>query len=125
MTDIGLIDVLHAVTRWSAEASQGAPVADSQLVVLAATGNLDQLRAALDVNRSWRLALARGDARAVAAALDAAAGLTEHPGGIQCGRQDPAGCQLGCQTGSHQLRPSSREGPEQRTTESLTGVGGA
>jgi hypothetical protein len=115
LIEIGLTDVLAQITRWSAEASQGAPVADSQLVVLAATGKLDQFRAALDINKSWRLGLARGDARAVAGALEAAAGLV----------LEPAGCQPGCQTARDQLRSNSGEGLEQRTTESLPPVGGA
>jgi hypothetical protein len=75
LMDLGLTEVLAAITRWSAEAAAGAPITDSQLCVLAGTGDMDGLRTALELNRRWRLALARGDARALAGELKAAAGM--------------------------------------------------
>lgn len=71
--DLGLTEVLAAITRWSAEAATGAPVTDSQLCVMAGTGDMNGLRTALEVNRRWRLALACGDARALTVELEAAA----------------------------------------------------
>lgn len=72
---LGLGDVGAAISRWAAEAEVGAPVADSQLVVLAVTGDIDSLRAALDLNRRWRIALGEGDRTAIGDLLQEAAAM--------------------------------------------------
>lgn len=70
-------DVFATLRVLAAEAATGAPVCDSQILVLAATGDIHGLRMALKVNKAWRAGLAAGDRQVIAGALGAAVATAE------------------------------------------------
>lgn len=72
-------DVFAPLRLLAAEATLAAPVCDSQIVIMAAIGDIDGLRMALTVNARWRMALAAGNRQGVAASLAAAVALAERP----------------------------------------------